>query len=434
MTNPADRTATVAVTRPRGSNERRAVGVVVVSGADAGLRIAPKAGPLIVGRTERADVRLADPAVSQFHVEIDATDDGVRVRDLGSHNGTWADAIAIDRAVVPSHTRLRIGETTIEVEVGEACTVERSKASSFGGLVGASPPMREVYSQLDRLASARLAILLEGDTGTGKALAARALHERANPGAPFVAVQCSALLAEMGTLLFFGKSGETVQPSVFELARGGTVFLDEIADLPPALQVKLLGALGRVTDVRVVSSSSRPLRPLVNRGSFREELYFRIAEARVRLPSLQERPDDVKPLVQHFLETMPWESAGARAIAPDALDAIAARELRGNVRELRSIVQRAATLAAGPTITLEDLAFERALDRDAEEPAPASTPLEPFKEAKRTVVDEFERAYLARLLARTGKNVSRAAALAGIERQSLRDLLKRHGLRGEHEE
>lgn len=430
MTN----TATVTVTRPRGPSARRDVGVVILSGADAGLRIAPKPGPLILGRTERADVRLGDPSVSQFHVEIDATEDGVRVRDLGSHNGTWADAFAIDRAVVPSGTRLRIGETTIEVVVGEACTIERSKASSFGGLVGASSVMRETYSQLDRLAGAQLAILLEGDTGTGKALAARALHERGSPGAPFVAVHCSALLAEVGTSLFFGKSGENAQPSVFEAARGGTVFFDEIADLAPALQVKLLGALGRISDVRVVSASSRALRPLVNRGSFREELYFRIAEARVRLPSLQERPDDVKPLVQHFLETMPWESAGARAIAPDALEAIAARELRGNVRELRSIVQRAATLAAGPTITLEDLAFERTLDRNPEEPAVSSAPLEPFKEAKRTVVDEFERAYLSRLLARAGKNVSRAAALAGIERQSLRDLLKRHGLRGESDE
>jgi DNA-binding NtrC family response regulator len=168
------------------------------------------------------------------------------------------------------------------------------------------------------------------------------------------------------------------------------------------------------------------------------------------MPSLRERPEDIKPLVQHFLSTLPSDVQAARAITKDALDAIAQRSFPGNVRELRSTVERVAMLAEGPTIAEQDLAFERliAADRSAQssrtsgelggdDDAPASedpsAPLEPFKEAKRTVIDEFERAYLSRLLARSGTNISRAAALAGIERQSLRDLLKRHGLRGEDE-
>jgi len=156
----------------------------------------------------------------------------------------------------------------------------------------------------------------------------------------------------------------------------------------------------------------------------------------VRIPPLSERHEDVKPLVQHFLSKLPWDVKAARAIEPDALDAIAARTFAGNVRELRAVVERAAMVAEGAAITTEDLAFERMLAGERSRGAAAAVaavdgPLEPFKEAKRTLIDEFEKAYLARLLARAGTNVSRAASLAGIERQSLRDLLKRHGLRGD---
>jgi DNA-binding NtrC family response regulator len=464
-------TNTMTANRPpladEGLTARVALEWRVVSGVDAGIAGEVADGHAIVGRVDGVDIRLTDSTVSQFHLEVWATEGGIAVRDLGSHNGTLASGIFVRQASVPSGTELRLGDTVLEVRVGARCVVERSKATFFGGLVGASTPMRELYTLLERLARTNLAVLLEGETGSGKELAARAMHD-AGPRAngPFLVVNCAAIPPALAESVLFGQEvgavpgdGES-RAGVFEAASGGTVFLDEVAELPRELQAKLLRAIDervvtpigaskpRPFDARVVSASWQSLRELVNRGTFREDLYFRLAQARVRMPSLRERPDDIKPLVQHLLSSIPWDVQAARAITSDALDSIAERSFPGNVRELKATVERVAMLAEGPTITVQDLAFERliATDRSSSrlltaEDATAdargddvSSPLEPFKEAKRTVIDEFEKGYLTRLLARAGTNISRAAALAGIERQSLRDLLKRHGLRGDDAE
>jgi DNA-binding NtrC family response regulator len=319
-------------------------------------------------------------------------------------------------------------------------------------------------------------VLLEGETGSGKELAARGLHAAgARAKAPFLVLDCTAIPAQLAESVLFGQDGGTNasarakddgtfsavserRAGIFEGASGGTVFFDDIGELPFDLQPKVLRVLerrevvpvgataARPVDVRVVSATRRDLRTMVNCGRFREDLYDRVAQARVRIPSLAERTDDVKPLVQHFLSRIPWRMKAARAIDGAALEAIAERSFPGNVRELKAAVERAAMLAEGATITADDIAFERLLTvehargQGAEVPAPeppdgghvaTEPPLGRFKEAKRTLIDEFEKAYLARLLARAGTNISRAASLAGIERQSLRDLLRRHGLRGE---
>ena len=413
-------THTMAARRPIPADDGNAARVSlhwrVVSGPDAGKSGASASGHAIVGRLEGADIMLTDPTVSQFHLEVWATEGGIVVRDLGSHNGTLAGGIALKHASVPTGTELSIGDTTVELRGGERAVVERSKAVSFGGLVGSSQAMRELYVVLERLAPANLSVLLEGEKGTGKELAARALHEvGTRASGPFVTVRCSAIPPELAD----GVLAE------LDAAAGGTFFLDDVAALAPDLQTKLDRVLDRAGDVRLISATWQSLRELVNCGAFREDLYFRLAQARVRVPALRERAEDIKPLVLHFLSSIPWEEKAARAFASDALEAIAQRPLPGNVRELRSTVERVARLAEGPTIMAQDLAFERLIGAD---PGAA---LEPFKDAKRTVIDEFEKEYLSRLLARAGTNVSRAAALAGIERQSLRDLLKRHGLRGD---
>ena len=465
-------THTMTAQRPppadEGMSARVALEWRVLSGRDAGKSGQIAHGHAIVGRVDGVDVRLTDPTVSQFHVELWATEGSILVRDLGSHNGTLVSGIALKHASVPDGTELRIGDTVLVVSGGARAVVERSKATFYGALVGASPAMRELYALLERLARTNLSVLIEGETGTGKELAARALHE-GGPRAkgPFVAVNCAAIPPTLAESVLFGHErgaftgADERRVGVFEAATGGTVFLDEVAELPRDLQAKLLRALeqreivsvgstkARAFDARIVSATCQSVRELVNRASFREDLYFRLAQARVRMPSLRERTEDIKPLVQHFLSGIPWNVQAARAITSEALDAIAQRSFPGNVRELKSTVERVAMLAEGPTITGQDLAFERliAADRSAQssrslaaaagEPAATddvAAPLEPFKEAKRTVIDEFERAYLSRLLARAGTNISRAAALAGIERQSLRDLLKRHGLRGEDAE
>jgi DNA-binding NtrC family response regulator len=324
--------------------------------------------------------------------------------------------------------------------------------------------MRTLFDLLARLARTSLSVLVEGETGTGKELAARALHA-ASPQAqgPFVVLDCTAIPATLAESVLFGHEkgaftgARDARPGFFEAADGGTVFLDEVGELSAELQPKLLRVLerrevvrvgatrARAVAFRVVAATWRDLRALVNQGRFREDLYHRLAQARVAIPPLRQRPDDVPLLVERFLAAREKGTEGARAIAPDALADLVRRPFPGNVRELRNLVDRVAGLAAGPVITPADLAFERMLLGDGDRapasvtPAgrtsvlpPAGDELMPFKDAKRTVIDEFERAYLEQLLARNG-SIIKLAAVARVERHYLGALLRKHGLRGDDE-
>jgi DNA-binding NtrC family response regulator len=434
--------------------------VVVVEGPDAGKTFQVAEPRAIAGRAATAEIRLTDPTVSQFHAELVVTPLGVEVTDLGSHNGTRLGEVLLRNARVPYGAILNLGSSQLELRRDADFAPVVSSATSFGELVGDSRAMREVYTLLERLSRTDLSILVEGETGTGKELAARGLHAaspRAN--APLMVVDCTAIAPSLAESVLFGHErgaftgAVRAHTGVLEAADGGTLFFDEIGDLAVELQPKLLRVLERrevvpvgstrprSIDVRVVSATWRDLRAMVNAGTFREDLYFRLAQARVRLPALRERAEDIKPLVQHALGEIPWSVRAARAIENDALETLASRRYAGNVRELKSTVERLAMLADGPSITMADLVMDRVL-AGARAPrlrAPPAVPterqdgapIEAFKEAKRTLVDDFERDYLARLLARAGTNVSRAASLAGIERQTLRDLLKKHGLRGD---
>jgi len=321
--------------------------------------------------------------------------------------------------------------------------------------------MREFFSVLERVATTDLSLLLEGATGTGKELVARAVHA-ASPFArgPFVVLDCTSIPATLAESTLFGHEKGSFtgahdrRVGVFEAAEGGTVFLDEIGELHLDLQPKLLRVLEhhevtrlgstqpRPVHVRVIGATWRDLRAMINQERFREDLYYRIAQARVCVPLLRDRIEDIPLLVRHFLARLPKHVQGARDISSDALLELTRREYAGNVRELKSTVERAAMTAAGDVITLSDLAFERMLsghhdDRSSRfEPSkpsvpPTSAELAKFKDAKRMLIDEFERDYLTRLLARMGNNVSRAATFAGIERHHLRDLFRKHGLMGD---
>lgn len=437
-----------------------------------GLRIDAISGPaspasrrftqqtITVGRSPGADVSIADRQVSAYHVEITSTDAGIRIRDLGSLNGTFYEGARVLEAVIAPGASIVVGQSRLRVDLDAEFQALGSGSVSFGALRGASDVMRGLFALLERVAKTELSVLLEGPTGTGKELAGRALHD-AGPRArgPFVVLDCAAIPATLAESVLFGHEkgaftgANERHVGVFEAAQGGTVFLDEIGELEAALQPKLLRvleqkAITRVgstkpipVDVRVVSATLRDLRTMINAGRFREDLYYRLAHARLVIPALRERRDDVPLLVKHFLRELPPETPGARTIAPEALEELASHDYPGNVRELKSTVVRVAMLAAGGVITRADLSFCRMLSGRHDGPAPlASTApfdddaeIASFKDSKRTVIEEFERGYLERLMARTGGNLSRAAALAGIERHHLRDLTRKYGLRAKDE-
>jgi two-component system, NtrC family, nitrogen regulation response regulator GlnG len=186
----------------------------------------------------------------------------------------------------------------------------------------------------------------------------------------------------------------------------------------------------RAVDVRVICATWRDLRAAINKDRFREDLYHRLAQAYVDIPALDARREDIDVLVRHILQALPTDRECARVINEEALGELRARNWPGNVRELRNVVERAAWMAIGDEITIDDLAFER---RITEKKSPEPEDVAPFKDAKRTVIDEFERTYLTKLFTRTGGNISRAAALAGIERHYVRTLFRKYGLRGSDE-
>jgi len=349
-------------------------------------------------------------------------------------------------ATVPAESVLELGASTLQVELEAGLAPPEDELSSFGPLRCASHGMRTVFARLARIAQTELSILIEGPAGTGKEVMARAIHDKSGRAkGPFIVLDCASVPPELAGSVLFGREGsgaEPRSPGVFEAADGGTLLLEEPGDLVADLQPELLRVLearevvprgaaqgARPVRVRVLVSTRRDLRDRVNAATFREDLYLRLAQARVVLPPLGDRPEDIPPLTQHFLQSLPADVEGARAIAPDALEELGRREYRGNVRELRSTVERASLLARGPTITTGDLAFERLLSAERER-APGADPVDiaPFKDAKRTLVDEFERDYLKALLLRTGDNLSRASAISGVERHHLRNLFRKHDL------
>lgn len=430
--------------------------VTVLDGPDAGRSQRISGTAMVLGRSERADFFLRDPAVSLFHVTLQGQAHGISFRDLSSRNGVRVGGVRVDSGVLPSGGYLLLGGTTICIEQADRRAIPTAAKGQFGPLVGESMCMRQLYAEIDRFSRTSLAIYLHGETGTGKELVARAIHEHGpRRNAPFVILDCSTLTRELATSKLLGHergafTGATTQRAgVFEAANGGTLFIDEIGELPLELQPLLLRALEarevipvgghrpKPVNVRVVCASHRDLRMMVNREQFREDLYHRLVQVRLHLPALRERPDDIPRLVQRFLSQISAGESAVRHIAPDALELLSRADYPGNLRDLRNQVLELAARASPPAICAADVLALR--QRRGEPPkaksiqatAPrfdaASTSLLPFKDAKRAAIAAFERSYLQALRA-SWKTLSEAAQRAGLERLSLRDLLKKHGM------
>jgi DNA-binding NtrC family response regulator len=419
----------------------------VVGGPDAGAALtvdASRAGRLYVGKSLACDLCLNDPQVSRRHCAVEATDRGLRVVDLASTNGTWAGRTAIRDAYLAGGDWMRVGETTIAVEATAPAQAPAggSSAMRFGRVVGASPEMRKLYPLCERLAASDVPVVIEGETGTGKELLAEALHEQ-GPRAqgPFVVFDCTAVPPTLVESHLFGHekgaftTAVAARRGVFEQAHGGTLLVDEIGDLDPALQPKLLRALERgevqrvggdrwiPVNVRVLAATRRDLDAEVQAGRFREDLYYRLAVARVELPPLRARHGDVGLLVRHFWRKL---DVGDHPLSDEIVARFEAYPWPGNVRELRNAVARRLALgelaphpgAGGPRPSAagaspaaapqpaDDRFMESVLGRDL-----------PLPLARQEIVDEFERRYVARVLEKHGGNVTRAASASGIARR-----------------
>jgi len=400
---------------------------------------------LLVGSASRAALVLASQTVSRVHAEIEAAPDGLRVRDLGSRNGTWSGGVRVHDAVIPRGGRIRFG--ALEALVGEAAAeaVEQWPEATFHGMVGAAPRARELFALLARVAAVDGPVLLSGETGTGKELCARAVHDASARAAhPFVIIDCGALPESLIEAELFGHArgaftgalGE--RAGAFEEARGGTVFLDEIGELPLPVQPKLLRVLEartvrrvgeshqRRVDFRVVAATHRDLPRMVACGAFREDLYFRLAVLPVRVPSLRERAEDIPRLLERFLGAAPAALLGA-----DVTAALARQPWLGNVRELRSFVERVQALGPAAALALAradtDRPVSTELPRQAA-PAPAdASELGSFKDHRERCVDRGEAEYVRAILARHGGNVTEAARAADINRSHLYRLIRKHG-------
>ncbi len=392
-----------------------------------------------VGSAPGMDIVVADRTVSRIHAELDPRTDGVWVRDLGSRNGTFVEGIRVVEARVPDGARVRVGSTLFVVRYGpQPVSVPLWPSDRFGTLLGRSVVMRELFATLDQIAPTESTVMIQGETGTGKELVARAIHDRsARASGPFVVVDCAAIPENLFESELFGHArgaftgASSAHVGAIQSAEGGTLFLDEIGELPLSMQPKLLRALEsrtvravgethhRSVDVRYLSATHRDLRQMVNAGAFREDLYFRLSVIPVTVPALRERPEDIRFLAAHFLATSP---VGA-PLPPELFDDLARRPWLGNVRELRNVIER--IVALGP---------ERAtaLSAPASSPHPADTGGGPFglplDKPLKDLREDVEREYVRRLLERHGRNVNAVAAAAGIDRTYVYRLIKKYAL------
>jgi len=425
--------------------------LVVVSGPDRGLERDVVTTRLSIGTADTNDLILNDPMVSRRHCEIVVQADRYLLRDLGSTNGTSVGGTSVVEAFLTPGARIGLGQTEIVFQPKKKWVkLAISEADHFGDLYGKSPPMREVFGLLERVVKTDLSVIIIGETGTGKELVARALHDHGSrAGKPFVVVDCGAVSENLIESELFGHErgaftgADRARAGAFELAHTGTIFLDEIGELPTELQPKLLRALERrevkrlgaprpiEVDVRVLAATNRDLRAEVARGTFREDLYYRLAEVAVALPPLRDRREDIPVIAERFLaETAARAGAGAGRITPSALQALQQRDWPGNVRELRNVLRRAAVLARADVIEPEDLP-EATATAPPTGPTTDVTGLEglPIKEARERWNEPLEREYLIRLIKRTGGDLESASTLAGLHRKSLERLLRQHGLR-----
>lgn len=456
----------------------------------AGLHRHAVQGKAIVGTAIGADIAVSDPLVEPIHASIEVRRNGVWVRAAAESSEMLVDSCPVREAQVFAGSTLQIGKTELkflrtENEVAvESTEREVWPENRFHQLMGGSIPMREMYATLARVAPTDVTVLVSGETGTGKDVVARSIHSASKRASgPFIIVDCAALPENLLDAELFGHAkgaftgAMNTRAGAIEAANGGTVFLDEIGELPPSMQPKLLRVLEQRTirrlgetlhrpvDVRFIFATHRDLRKMVEAGRFREDLYYRMAVVPIRVPALRDRAEDIPALIEHFIGL-----AGAAPFPEQTMKELLSRHWRGNVRELRNVVERMVALGtssplasagaslmppsseppplrvqpiinipspgAVPQPSLQEMA--RGLGQGRAEyapgppsPAPTKGTVFPehlfdqnFKQFRDGLLEWGEQEYVRRLLERFPKNVSEAARNAGIDRTYIYRLMR----------
>jgi DNA-binding NtrC family response regulator len=431
--------------------ELRGFEASVLTGPDAGAAARGKGRSFVIGTHPSCDLVLADPQVSRRHLRIDPEASDFVLRDLGSTNGTRLGGTRVREALLEDGALITVGDTTIRFAlVDGSLRIELAGEEELEGLIGRSLPMRELFAQMARVAPTDAAVLITGETGTGKERVARAIHARSRRAArPFVIFDCGAVPPTLIESELFGHekgafTGATDRRAgVFERADGGTVFIDELGELALELQPKLLRVLesnevwrvgaqkATPIDARVLCATHRNLEARIAEGQFREDLFYRLAVVTLLVPPLRERRDDIPLLASHFARHL---SATAAAGDPDAqprpggpgweaiFEFMKGPDWPGNVRQLRNVVERA-VIMSDPRLLLGDSLDAMAELRKHAEPALHN------RVSLRAARDQTEREYLADLLHVTDGDLDRAAEIAEVHRKSFERLLRKHNLR-----
>jgi transcriptional regulator with GAF, ATPase, and Fis domain len=437
----------IATRALEGRSSHVGIHAVVLSGSAKGTT-RPLGEGLRIGKAPDNDLVLPDDTVSRHHCVLTPRADGVEVRDLDSTNGTKVQGARVTEAVVQAGAVLKVGEVEVALRPAvRTAEVMPSERTSFGGAIGRSLAMRTVFGILERIAPTDATVLLEGETGSGKDVLARAIAaESPRAGKPFVVVDCGAVSYSLIESELFGHErgaftgAVAARQGAFELAEGGTLFLDEIGELPLDVQPKLLRVLetrelrrvgGNRTikaDVRVIAATKRNLKREIEAGKFREDLFFRLAVVPITVPPLRARRDDVPMLVEYILKASGAAASGL-TVGPEALQSIAAHDWPGNVRELRNVIERSVYLARAVGQTHLDV-VSLPTHGGGSSDALTFEPGKSYRDTRARFEADFERRYVKWLLARHAGNVSAAARDAKMDRKHLYDMAKKHGLRG----
>lgn len=413
------------------------VRVVVAGGGPPGRKaFRLEEGSCIVGSAPTSDVVIDDRSVSRSHVELTIVDGGILVRDLGSRNGTFYMGQRVDQITLSHGASITVGGARLLLEADtEALASLSYDGAEYRGILGVSAPMRRLFATLTRLEGSTISVLVNGESGSGKELVARALHQGSGVSGPLVTFNCGAIARELVMSELFGHkrgafTGATEsRKGAFESADGGTLFLDEIAELPLDVQPSLLRALeaGEIrpvggdqtstVKVRVIAATHRDLEREVSEGRFREDLFYRLAVVRLEVPPLRERPEDIPSIAQRFATAV-----NAGTLPANVLEQLKQRSWPGNARELRNVVQAWAVLGnLPPGPKMSGAALNQSL-------AGLVDLGRPYAELKDQLLEAFQRVYLAELLVYVKGNQTQAAKLAGMDRTYLGKLLAKYGL------